>query len=135
VDSHSTILAGAYRNWGVLLREMGKQQDAETAHRKAVQLSGENARDFPTVAYYQGQLGYSQLELGKTLAATGQAAKSKAAFEAAHAVFAGLAEKFPENQSYAEVRDEAHRLWRQDESGMPDVYSPIGADSCPARGA
>ena len=99
VDSYTAILAQAYRNWGVLFRDTGKHEQAESAHRQAVQLAEQIQRDFPTVVYYQHELGLSQLELGHTLAAA-NLPESEEAYKAAYTVFDALAKQFPANPNY-----------------------------------
>jgi tetratricopeptide (TPR) repeat protein len=110
VDTHHAILGGTYRNWGVLLRDTERLQKAETAHRNAVRLFGELVQDFPSVIYYHKEMGLSQLELGRTLAAAGRHAEAKEAFEAAHHVFSELDKSFPDNPVYERGQERAQEL-------------------------
>jgi tetratricopeptide (TPR) repeat protein len=127
IDSYQSILGGTYRSWGVLLRNTERPKEAETAHRNAVRLFGELVQDFPSVIYFHSQMGLSQIELGRTLAAVGQEAEAKEAFEAAYRIFAELEKSFPDNSTYERGRENAHNLIHKEAAqllGIPAV-API----------
>ncbi len=115
IGSHHAILGGAYRSWGVLLRDSERFPEAATAHGDAVRLFSVLAEDFPTVNYYQSQLGLSQIELGETLLLVDRDAEAKDAFEAAYRIFAKLEKDFPGNPSYRQRRDVANTWINREE--------------------
>lgn len=110
IDSYQAISASTYRNWGTSLRERGKLDEAEAAHRNAYRLAAELANDYGSVVYYQAQLAKSQLELGNTLACSERFAEAKEYIQASQVILADLVARFPENATYVQLLEEANNL-------------------------
>lgn len=115
VDSHRAILGGVYRSLGILLRDTERPAEAATVHGNAVQLFDVLAKDYPTLNYYQSQLGLSQIEFGKSLLLVDRSSEAKETFAAAYRIFAKLEKDFPENSSYRQGREVSHDLinWKK----------------------
>ena len=137
VDSYQAILGGAYRNWGILMRETDRLTEAEDAHQRARRSFRDLTRSFPAVVYYEYQLAKSHIELGKTLAIAKKRKEANAAIAAACDILTRLAQRFPENPSYrrlritaSTLRDQGRRTdtrWRQGLIGSSQTRAPVVA--------
>jgi tetratricopeptide (TPR) repeat protein len=94
-------LAGSHNNLGVLLENLGKRAEAETAYHNARKILKPLVADFPTVPNYRHYLANIHNNLGLLLRTTGQPAKAETAFRDALKIGEQLAADFPTVSHYA----------------------------------
>jgi tetratricopeptide (TPR) repeat protein len=100
VPAYRHELALSHYNLGVLLKDLGKLPEAESAFRQALHLQEQLAADFPTVPRYRQVLASCHHNLGTLLAGRGKHAQAEAAFRQALAIEEKLAADFPAVPEY-----------------------------------
>jgi serine/threonine-protein kinase len=88
-------VADAHLRIGNIHYRLGQHGDAETAYRRAQELSASLAGDFPSAHQYRHQLAFSHLRLGNLLSNTGRPKDAEAAFLDALAIYQPLAAEYP----------------------------------------
>jgi serine/threonine-protein kinase len=73
----------AYHHMGDILRKLGRQDEAEKAYRRAIELLDHLAREAPREGRYRHELAHAHNRLGIVLAATGRRVEAEAEYERA----------------------------------------------------
>ena len=100
IPEYRSDLATSHCNLGTLLKDLGKQTEAEEQHRKALAIREKLAADFPVVPDYRSSLADSHNHLGSLLAGLGKRAEAEESYCKAMALEEKLAADFPAVPNY-----------------------------------
>jgi serine/threonine-protein kinase len=100
VPQYRLELARSHQHLGILLRDLDKRADAESALHEALNIQAQLARDFPSVPQYRQDLATSHNDLGLLLRDLGKRPDAETAFREALKLQAQLAQDFPAVPEY-----------------------------------
>lgn len=100
VATYRLNLARVHNSRGILLKELGRRNDARVALRQAVALFEELVTAFPAKPDYRQDLAMSHNNLGVLFTEEGQRAEAAQAFRAAHAAYQFLTTAYPNVRDY-----------------------------------
>jgi tetratricopeptide (TPR) repeat protein len=101
-------LATTQNNVGVLLRDLGRMQEAEAAFGEAVALQEQLAAGFPNRPEFRQDLAKTHNNLGNLFNATGRPKPAEAAYGAALALYQQLAADFPAQPEFRQELATGH---------------------------
>ena len=93
VPDHRRNLAISNFNLGNIRQKMGRTEEAESAHRRALELRRLLAAEFPKVPVYRRYLGDSLGQLGNLLRGIGKLSEAESVYRQGLEVSRGLAER------------------------------------------
>jgi tetratricopeptide (TPR) repeat protein len=93
---YSQDLAWSHNNRGLLLRAMGRLDEAEKDYRQALNFQQQLATAFPTRPEFRRELAWSHTNLGNLLSGAGRIEEAKKDFDQAVTILKQLAADFPQ---------------------------------------
>jgi serine/threonine-protein kinase len=87
-------------NYGLVLRRLGKRDDAETALRAAIKEQQALVASFPAKAEYRGELGESLINLAELVLAKGDAKEALQSLDKAATLYQQLATEQPKTAAF-----------------------------------
>src|SRR5207244_5468059 len=95
VTEYRQELALSHHNLAVLLKDLGRAQEAEDAYREAIALQKQLTTEFPAKPGYRQDLARSRNNLGMLLKDKGRLKEAEEAYREAIALYKPLAEPSP----------------------------------------